>query len=258
LDSVLILANRALSYDSQLSEAYFVKGNYYARTGDKDNAAKEFNKALNLNPNDWLANYGKAMLYDHEDYVTFLDNLYKALRINQNGKETPTIYRIMGGGYLESGFIDSAKACFKRAFELDKDSSFYLSCLSGTERDQGNYKKSAEYCKRALKIRPDYWEVKFRLANNLYDDGQFGEAVKYFEDLKIRNPQSAFAWWQTGSKKKADLLFNRLAFYNDSLLKSNSLNGQVIYSYFDLACINSFKGDIRNALKYIMLYSQIK
>lgn len=257
LDSVFVLANRALSYDGQLSEAYFVKGNYYARMGDKENAAKEFNKALSLNHNDWMAYYGKALLYDHQDYVRFLDNLYKALQINRNGKETPTIYRIMGGGFLESGFIDSAKACFKRAFELDKDSSFYLSCLSGTERDQGNYKKSAEYCKRALIIRPDYWEVKNRLASNLYNDGQYGDAVKYFEDLKIQNLQTAYALWQIGSKKKADQRFNRLAIYSDSILKTNRKKEQVTYLYFDMACINSLKGDIRNALRYFKIYSQI-
>ncbi len=258
LDSVLVLADLALSYDKQLPEAYFVKGNYYAAIGEKDNAAKEFNMALELNPNDWMAYYGKAMMFDHEDYVTFLENLYKALRINQNGKETPTIYRIMGGGFLESGFTDSAKACFARAFELDKDSSFYLSCLSGTERDQGNYQKSAEFCKRALINKPDYWEVSFRLASDLYDNGQYSEALKYYEVLKVNNAQAAYSLWQTGSRKKAEHLFNKIAISSDSIVRNNRNNGQVINSYFDLACIYSFRSEISNALKYFKTYSQTK
>jgi len=258
LDSVLVLANLALSYDEQLSEAYFVKGNYYAAKGFKDNATKEFNKGLNLNPNDWMAYYGKAMMYDHEDNVIFFDNLYKALQINQNGKESPTIYRIMGGGFLESGFIDSAKACFTRAFEMDRDSSFYLSCMSGTERDQGNYQKSAEFCKRALIIRPDYGEVTFRLASDLYDNGQYREALKYYEQLNINNPQVAFAYWQTGFKKKAEILFDQLALDSERTIRRNRINEPGNYSYYDLACIYSFKGDIKKALKNFKIYSRIK
>ena len=258
LDSVRVLANLALSHDNKLSEAYFVKGNYYTAKGFKDSAATEFGNGLKLNINDWMAYYGKAKLFQHDDFVLFLDNLYKALRINQNGRETPTICRMIGGAYLETGFPDKAKFFFARAFELDSDSSFYLSCLGGFEHDQGNYQNSAEYCKRALLNKPDYWEVTDRLISDLYGYGQYIEVLKYYKKFKYFSPQVAYTYFQTGSGKKAQDIFNKIKINSDSIIGSNRYNGQVIQAYYDLACIYSFRGDINNALKYFKSYSQIK
>ena len=62
-DSVLHLANLALSFDNQLAEAHVVKGNYFRETGQRDRAEMEFNKAIVLNPNSWEAYYGIGELY---------------------------------------------------------------------------------------------------------------------------------------------------------------------------------------------------
>jgi len=254
MDSVLILADRALSFDDQLSEAHFVKGNYYEAIGSTGKAEKEFNKVLELNPNDWMAYYGKAILNEFGDHVIYLDNLYKALQINQNGKETSTIYRMIGGGLIRTGLLENAKICFTKAFELDGDSSFYLSGFAGIERDQGNYKKSIEYCRRALIKRKDYDEVTERLASNLYDDRQFRESLVYYEKLKYVNPQVCYAYWRTGSKK-AEPLFNKIMLHSDSIIKNGSYK---IQAYYDLARIKAFKGDTSSALKYLKFYSEIK
>jgi TolB-like protein/Tfp pilus assembly protein PilF len=258
LDSVLILSDLALSYDDRLSEAYFVKGNYFQANGLKDDALKEFDKALKLNRNDWMAYYGKAKLYEHEDPVMFLDNLQKALLINHNDKDTPTIYRMIGGELLETGFFDNAKTCFARAFELDGDSSFYLSCLGGTERDQGNYKESIEYSKRALMNRPNYFEVTDRIANALYYSGQYSEALKYYKELKYLNPQVAFAYWQTGFRKEAEHLFSQIIKNCNSTIRNNRYKEDVTRAYYDLACSYAFNGDKDNAIKYFKFYSQVK
>lgn len=250
LDSVLILADRALSYNDQLSEAHFVKGNFYAATGSSVNAAKEFNKALEVNPNDWMAYYGKAILNEFEDHLTFLDNLYKALQINQNGKETATIYRMIGGGFIRTGLLDNAKICFTKAFEIDGDSAFYLSGFGGLERDQGNYKKSIEYCRRALIIRNDYYEVTERLANDLYNDGMFKESLAYYEKLNYISPQFAYACWRTGSKK-AEHMFNQITLSSERIIRSDPRNKGVLQAYYDLARIKAFKGDTSTALTYL-------
>ncbi|HLP72331.1 MAG TPA: hypothetical protein VK155_05465 [Bacteroidales bacterium] len=257
LDSVLILADRALSYNDQLSEAHFVKGSFYSATGSRGSATKEFDKALELNPNDWMAYYGKAIMNEFEDHVTFLENLYNALRINQNGKETPTIYRMIGGGFIRTGLLDNAKICFTKAYELDGDSSFYLSGFSGIERDAGNYQKSIEYCKRALINKINYYEVTLRLADNFYNDGKYRECLAYYEKLKYVTPQVAYAAWRTGSEK-AEHLFNQIVLYSDSIIRSSRSNKEAIQAYYDLARIKAFKGDTSTALKYFKFYSQIK
>lgn len=140
--------------------------------------------------------YGKAYIYQNEDNVLFLDNLQKALIINHNGRESPTIYLMMGKRLLETGFINKALSCFTKAFDLDRDSSFYLSCLGLTESDQGNFQKSLEYCERALMDKPaKFWqELKrrksenFLAALNLYVhmDNYQNRKVKPFPSLFLR------------------------------------------------------------------------
>ena len=51
-DTILILANIALSYDDQLSEAYTVRGKYYNNNGLTVEAAEDYNKAIKFNPNE--------------------------------------------------------------------------------------------------------------------------------------------------------------------------------------------------------------
>ncbi len=182
LDSVLILANLALSHDDQLAEAHFVKGAYYEVMGLQTKAIEEYDKTIKLNPNDWLAYYGKARIYDVMDQIKCLDNLQKAASINKSDLVSPTILRLIGGKLLVTGFIDDAKSYFTRAFELDDDSAFFFSCLGGTESDQGNYEKSVEYFERAYRNRPNYSEVIRRLGENYLLIGQYRESMKYFQE----------------------------------------------------------------------------
>ena len=62
LDSCLILADKALSYDDQLDEAYFIKGEYYRVNGQSDEALFNYDRALEINPNYYSAYYRKGYL----------------------------------------------------------------------------------------------------------------------------------------------------------------------------------------------------
>lgn len=77
-DSILHLANLALSFDSQLADAHVVKGNYFRETGQRERAETEFNKAIELNPNSWEAYYGIGELY----YI--IDNLKALIHYHQS------------------------------------------------------------------------------------------------------------------------------------------------------------------------------
>src|SRR5664280_2624962 len=78
MDSVLILTNHALSFDNQLSEANTLRGTYYYETGKPELAIEEFDKAIQLNPNDWMAYLGKGDLYySYTDLVNLINSLQK-------------------------------------------------------------------------------------------------------------------------------------------------------------------------------------
>ena len=108
----------------------------------KDNALREYEKAITLNPNDWNAYYSIAMMNVVDDPVAFLENMNKAALINQSPGVSPKILRRIGGKLAVTGFKDEAMYYYKKAFDLDGDSAYYLSCLGGAESDLGNYNKS--------------------------------------------------------------------------------------------------------------------
>jgi tetratricopeptide (TPR) repeat protein len=52
LDSVFIYCDIAISLDSQLAEAHYIKGQYFSEINKPEQAVKEYDKAIKLNPND--------------------------------------------------------------------------------------------------------------------------------------------------------------------------------------------------------------
>jgi TolB-like protein len=262
LDSVLILANKALSYDDQLAEAYFAKGAYYDAKGMKSKALEEYDKTIKLNPNDWMAYNAKAMLYELDDQVKYLDNLKKAASINQSSLVSPKIMRKIGGKLEVTGFKEEALYYYKKAFELDKDSAYYLSCLGGAESDLGNYDNSVNYFKRACMNRANFAYILERLGEDCLLSGMYKESLKYFKEynalIQDYNPKVAYAYWQNGMKKESDLYLNQRLEFCKNVLKTNHSTVQIYWAYYDLADIYAFKGDSVNALKNLKLFSQNK
>ena len=259
LDSVLILANRALFYDDQLSEAYFARGIYYDAKGMKDNALEAYDRTIDLNPNDWKAHYGKANHYATDDQVKYLDNLQKALLVNQSGLLSSTLLRNLGGKLEVCGFKDKALVYYRKAFDLDGDSAFYLSCLGGAESDMGNYSKSIEYFKRAYNNRPNYSSVILRLGEDYQRLGDYKESLRYFKEYNILvpdyNERVAYSYWQNGLKKEATHFLDQQLEFSKNALKTNA---HAYWFCYNLACIYSFRGDTKNAFKYLNLYVENK
>ena len=74
MDSILTLTNIALSFDNQLSEANTLRGTYYYETGKPELAVEEFDRAIQLNPNDWMAYWRKSDLYySYTDLVNVIN-----------------------------------------------------------------------------------------------------------------------------------------------------------------------------------------
>jgi len=195
----------------------------------------------------------------HGDQVMFLDNMQKASLLDRSGPlATRKIMRI--GGKLEAtGFIEEAINYFKKALELDSDSSNYLSNLGGIESDNGNYDNSISYFKRAYRIRVDS-RLFERLGEDYQRLGQYKESLKYFKEYiatnPVFNPMIAYTYWQNGLTKEANLHFNNLIEFYHKSINDNSRNADLTETYYNLACIYAFKGEKENALRYLKIYSQ--
>jgi TolB-like protein len=262
LDSVLFLANLALRYYDKLPDAYYARGSYWDTKGMKDKALEEYKKALEVSPNYWMAYAGIAFIYMYGDQLMFLDNMKKATMIDQSGPLASRKLKRIGGKLEATGFKDDAMLYYKKALDLDKDSSSYLSALGDIESNHGNYDKSIYYYKRAYPIREDS-RLKERLGEAYQLQGQDKESLEYFKEyIKLnpdsKNPMIAYAYWQNGLKKEADLDFNELLEHYKNLVVNNVRFEDINMAYYYLACIYAFKGDKETAFKYLKIFSQNK
>ena len=274
LDSVLILANRALFLDVQLAEAYVSKGFYYLASGNSEQALKHFDAALRYNPNDWMAYQYKGYLYlflnNNLNYVKAIENLQKAVSINKE-KEFATLLRDLGNAYGQSaGLIEIANKYYHEAFTLDSDSALYFLNLASTEMLLGNFKESVVLCNKAYSIDPNNTDILRDLSFYYLFLDQSDKALKYFKKYVDRLEASGqnslayinrigFAYRNNGYKKEGDHYFSEQIKTAEETIRK----GRLYYPpyrfapYYDLAGTYACIGENKKAYENLRVWSKI-
>ena len=269
MDSVLILTKIALSLDDHLSEPYTLRGSYYDNIGKPEQAIEEYDKAIKLNPNDWMAYLGKGDLYySYTNLVNSIDNYQKAASINR-GRELPSLLRVIGGTYFDAGFPEKAKQYYQDGLKLDGDSSAYYERLSDFEFWLANFNKSIEYAKKGLAIDSNNYWIERYLGPSYEVLGQHEESLKYYKKwfARLNTNQElyigymtglSYAYWQNGYKEEAKYYFNeQIKYYNKMIELKRSLYG--LYTYYEgLAGIYAFMGERDKAYKNLRIFNQIQ
>ncbi len=262
LDSAMTLANLALSYDPQLSEAYVIRGNYYKRHNQDEQAVKEYDMAIKFNPNDWEAYYGKGWLYFSDDYVKHIDNIQKAASL-QRGPFLPGIYRDLGIAYAHAGFKEKAIFYVTEAFKLDDDSAKYFCFLGEIEDCNGNFGRSIEFLEKSYAIdSTDRWVIRLIAQGYMYND-QSEKSLeywkKYVKRLKtleipvdgIRAFLIGYTYQVNGFNEEAEYYNNTGLEIQNELIKLDRL-----YNIYSLAAIYASRGDKDKAYEYLRLFNQ--
>jgi len=261
LDSTLIIAEIALSFDDQLAEAYLVRGNYYNNHNQKDRALIEYDKAIQLNPNEWLAYWMKGWLYVHDTLAKSIDNFQKAASLHR-GPLLPSIFRQIGSTFARAGFKDKANYYAKEVLELDDDSARYYSDLASIEATNGNYEKAIEFGEKSSTIDSTNSVVIYMLGMYHSFFGLYEESLEYFkkfenkfETLDRLEPPVIFrigyAFWVNGFKEEAEDYFNTaLEFHNKKIELGQD------YSFYELAALYAFQGDKDKAYENLRILNQ--
>jgi serine/threonine-protein kinase len=174
--------NKALKIDSNLAEAYWIRGNsnayYYWNLQE---AERNYKHALHIIPN-------SSMI--HSDYSFLLTC---------------------------TGRHEEAISEAKRAQELDPLSG-YASTYTGIAFDfAGQYERAIEEYRMTLVINPNYFFARFNLGLNYFSRGMIKEAIAEIEtavDLSGGTPWVtawlASLYYRAGEKNKGDKLFENL------------------------------------------------
>lgn len=271
IDSVLILANKAISCNDQLAEVYLIKAKFYNDKGELEQAIKQSNEALKYNPNCWEAYWLNGHIYldyDLVDYVKVIENYQKALSLN-NGNNTPDIFRGVGFFYsMYAGFRDKADYYFKEALKLDGDSTQYLNCIANGELWlTGNFQKAIELFNKSYAI--DSGQI-----GNLRAIGlcylfmrQGNEVLKYYKrfddrakalgDLNlIGNHRLGYGYWKTGNIKEAERCFSDQKKYCEESIKLRRFYSYTGSANYDLAGVYAFMGEKEKAYESLKLFNK--
>ncbi|MBN1181117.1 MAG: tetratricopeptide repeat protein [Bacteroidales bacterium] len=264
LDSCLVLANKALSIDDKLDEAYYLKGVYYRQNGNIEEALSSFDKTIKINPNYYLAYTAKGSLFSDvlSDNRKGLENYHKALTL-VSGDERPSILISLGNIYLGLGFTDKAKYFYQEAFDISNNQLQYLWNLANMEFSLENYEESLKLLKKRLVIDST---LLFNLHFYLYPPGHINEAYIHANKLIERHKRSGtpmyyfshrvgYTFYQMGRLKEADDYLKQQIKYSEESIKLNRFYAQMKHAHYDLAATYAFLGNKDKAYKNLDEYN---
>ena len=270
LDSAIILADIALSYDPQLAEAYDIKGNTLGSIGETELALEAFEKAIKYNPNFFEAYWSLGVLYrEIEKFDLAIHNLYQA-SILHRGEFLPALFRDIATVYLVIGFEEQGKSYNLEAFKLHRDTILYIITLADIELVKGNFSETIKYLKDAYTIDSTSMYGDYLLAQIAYNYiflGRPEESLKYYKKLETEKEVSewlnsnqfqrlGYVYWQLGMKKEANFYFDERI---RTCIKENELGrlgSKQHYTYYDLAGVYAFRGEKDQALENLRIFNQ--
>jgi TolB-like protein/AraC-like DNA-binding protein/Tfp pilus assembly protein PilF len=262
LDSVLILADQALSYDDRLAEGYYYRGEYYSQKGETEKALIEYNLALKYNPNYWEVYYtvGQNVFlynYDHMDFVKGLEYLHKAVSIN-HGTELPFLLRELGDAFSGwAGFPEISKYYYLEALKLDNDTNSLYTFKTDKEKLEALTKKYSG-------DSSNLWTI-LNLTRTYAELGQYKEALKYTKKYQNRlNERSylffsgrtgiGYIYWMNGYKKEAEKWFSEQIRISEESLKLG--RNYSMDAYCDLASIYALTNQKEKALENLRIFAK--
>jgi TolB-like protein/tetratricopeptide (TPR) repeat protein len=261
-DSMLLLADKALSYDNQVADAFIVRGNYFSSTGDKNRAFVEYDKALKIRPNSWEAYFKKGTFYNiDDDLLKALDNLQKAASLNR-GSELADIKYEIARSYRYAGFYDKSEEVALESLKLDGDSARYFLNLSACETSQGNVEKGIESLKKGNAIDSTNINIWVNLGQSYLWSNQWEESLRFFKKYSKIVALSGhylarfgYSYLKNGYKKEAEDCFNRIMKSCEKSIKSGTPG---LFNYYLLASVYAFRGDKEKVYENLLRYKQIQ
>lgn len=259
MDSALFYANKAIHYDKTLAEAYRCRGDVYAYQNQYEEARNDFDKAIELNPSDWMS-YLRRGHSERDDWLQQLKDYHKAL-IFCNSKEKINIIRNIGTVYLRIGFYEIAEFYCRKVIDLNNDSLSYVFFKVSKAFSLQKWDKKLE--QDLLKIYLADSSSTYALENLAYCKqaaGDYEKALYYFLRIKkiLGNREGlmhhithrlGYLYWMTGNYDMANQCFDLQLKYTTDVLQEQRPYWKI--RYYDLAAVYAFRNERDSAYKYL-------
>ncbi|PYV08632.1 MAG: hypothetical protein DMG23_13055 [Acidobacteria bacterium] len=188
---------------------HFAKGSSLAQQGKLQEAAAEFESALEVNPGLVMAHANLIAMYGQLGLPDKAEQHYRAaVELDPGWVE---VYYNWGMSQLQHGKKAEAAEMFRKAIEVNPTYADAHVQLASLLDEGGRLEEAAEHYQRALAVNPDHWQAHFLFAYNLARSGQINEAIKHFlETIKVEDSRTpicmhalAIAYERAGNRERA-------------------------------------------------------
>ena len=230
---------KAVSLGNAGADGHMCMGIVDAGTGQYQDAASEYQKAIELEPTAERAYVGLADAYTSMSRLTDAENTYRqAIAANPNDV---FVYERLGAFYLQQAQYARAADIFRKAIALAPESYIDYSNLGAAWVYQGNYSAAIDAFQQSLRIHAAPGAYS-NLGTAYYQSRKFADAARYYEialHYNLRDPDMwgnlADAYQFSGQRSKAvDAFQHQLALLNDQLKinpRDAELQGEVASCY---------------------------
>lgn len=160
--------------------------------GDYNGAIKLHSEAIELNPNNALAYYGRAYAYDElKDYQKVIEDCTKAVQFNST--RLVDAYNNRGEAYRKSGIYAKAIDDYNKAIELNPNYFRAYSNRGIAYRNLGQNERAINDYNKAIELNPKYALAYNNRGWAYYCMKQYENALKDFEKALELNPNLTLA-----------------------------------------------------------------
>ena len=264
LDEVLTLTNKAIQLNPNASLAYLIRGDYYERINALDKAIKEYEKSLEIIPNNGKALYRLVYLFQRKfDYKNVVITLKQLEKYAISRDDLIRLYQTYQYYYRALEKNNMVDYCFNEIFKLQVTPAFnYARYLSFYDTNQLN--ESLIYVKKFLV--EDNMERNLILGYLYYRKKDFPKALEYYtkcyqqvEESGINNyelyGEYGAVLMQMGQIEKGRKMLRKQISINNDLINSKRHDNDI--TYIRLAIIHAWLGEFDQAHAYIKKFDDV-
>ncbi|MBT9189261.1 helix-turn-helix domain-containing protein [Zobellia russellii] len=180
-------ADKALLYDSKLTESLIAKALYYQHTGDYRLAVPHLQKALEYNPNSSAVVQMLALLYSNliPDTGKYLEYALKGIQLDIAANDSvgkSYIYLNLGNALVQSGFTEEALSYIEKSLQFDPQNYYapYVKAYILYARDR-DLQQTLTHIKRELQKDPARLDILQETAKLHYFKREYDSAYHYYK-----------------------------------------------------------------------------
>jgi serine/threonine protein kinase/tetratricopeptide (TPR) repeat protein len=243
----------SLSLDDKQADGHSCLGLVYNGTGKYDEAAHQYQLALDLEPTNDDAIRGLGSAYVNLGRLSEAEQTYRrAIAVRPNYWRE---YNALGALYMNEGRYSQAAEMFSRVIDLAPDSFRGYSNLGGAYVYLGRYSDAIKTFKQSLSIRPTS-DAYSNLATTYFRLREFEDAAHNYSQALAFNDQNYVLWGNLGDalyysgKRRSESVsaFERAISLARASLEVNPRDADVTG---DLATYYSMVGNRGQALAYL-------